>query len=341
MDVQIVSVDGLSDDPAEQRRFEQWNAVRTESGRSVFGDQHTGWSVDELRERRRGTQYTFTDLAAIARDRVVGMVSLAEPQHDNPELSLLMLAVHPDARRVGVGSRLLAEVEDVIAAHARRTILVETEWAADGCDDGGLHFAAPHGYRNAQTLIRSGMPLPAERARLTAWAQGSGRADAGDFAIEASWDGISEAWLEDRAILQTRMSTDAPLDDVEYAEESWDAERVREEVGWALKAGRRLVEVVARDRSTNRLVGFTRIEVSTESPEVGYQQDTLVLKEARGHGLGLRMKACAAVEVMDRLPQVRVVRTWNADSNEHMLAVNRQLGYEVEGYQREWQKRLD
>jgi hypothetical protein len=43
---------------------------------------------------------------------------------------------------------------------------------------------------------------------------------------------------------------------------------------------------------------------------------------------------------MDELPQVTSVRTWNAASNTHMLAVNRRLGYTVDGYSREWQKRV-
>lgn len=34
-------------------------------------------------------------------------------------------------------------------------------------------------------------------------------------------------------------------------------------------------------------------------------------------------------------------QTWNATSNRHMLAVNRALGYVVDGHGREWQKRLD
>ncbi len=38
---------------------------------------------------------------------------------------------------------------------------------------------------------------------------------------------------------------------------------------------------------------------------------------------------------MRDLPMVRSVRTWNADDNVHMLAVNRELGFQVEGYSRE------
>ncbi len=63
-----------------------------------------------------------------------------------------------------------------------------------------------------------------------------------------------------------------------------------------------------------------------------------MLREHRGHGLGLRLKAANALAVMRDLPMVPSVRTWNADDNVHMLAVNRELGFQVEGYSREWQK---
>jgi RimJ/RimL family protein N-acetyltransferase len=43
---------------------------------------------------------------------------------------------------------------------------------------------------------------------------------------------------------------------------------------------------------------------------------------------------------MARLPEVDRIRTWNAEDNEPMLAVNRRLGFVADAYQREWQKRV-
>ena len=104
--------------------------------------------------------------------------------------------------------------------------------------------------------------------------------------------------------------------------------------------GRRVVETVARHVPSGRLVGYTQVQVSPETPTLGYQQDTLVVREHRGHRLGLRLKAANTLAVIDGLPGVTAIRTWNADDNTHMLAVNRRLGYEVDAYLREWQKVL-
>lgn len=63
-----------------------------------------------------------------------------------------------------------------------------------------------------------------------------------------------------------------------------------------------------------------------------------MLREHWGHALGLRLEVTNVRLLRKQLPQVTAVRTWNADSNEPMLAVNRRLGYVVDGYGREWQK---
>ncbi|MDE9367221.1 GNAT family N-acetyltransferase [Luteipulveratus sp. YIM 133132] len=330
----------LSDEPDDRQLFDEWLEVRNASQTAIFGVEHSSWSAEEMRGRRRGITHRFTDVAAIEGERVVGMLSLAEPLHDNPELALVMLAVHPDARRRGAGSAMLAEAERAVREHGRRVVQVDTEWRSDQQDDSGEGFAAGHGYSAGQTTIRSRMALPADRHQLQTLATSTDVEDAAAFEIEASWDGVPEAWLDDLAVLEQRMSTDAPQGDLQLEEEEWDAERVRADLQWALDAGRRLVVVVARDLSVDRLVGFTQAQVSAESPTLAYQQDTLVLREARGNRLGLRLKARAALELMDELPDVRGVRTWNADDNTHMLAVNAELGYVPEGHLRVWEKRL-
>ena len=338
--VDVIAVDPLSEDPEQQRLFEAWMSVETRSQQAVFGADHSAWSADEVRGRRRGATYRFTDRAAVVDGVVVGMLSVAEPLHDNLELAMVKLSVLPDARRRGVGRVLLDLAERTAREHGRTVVHASTEGAAAGVDGPGDAFAASQGYDAAQTMLRSVMPLPADRHRLESCADGDGVEDAAAFAIEASWNGVPDAWLDDLAVLEQRMSTDAPMGDLALEEEDWDAERVRSELQWALDAGRRLVVVVARDLSVDRLVGFTQVQVSQDSPQVAFQQDTLVLTEARGNGLGLRMKARAALELMDELPGVTGVRTWNADDNAHMLAVNADLGYEPGGYLREWQKRL-
>lgn len=336
--VTLEPLDGL--DPRQRPRLEQWAAVSEASDRAALGDSHTAWTVEDLLGLWRATDRQREAVVALEADgAAVGAAQVVMPLHDNHRLATVHVSVLPDRRRRGTGSGLLEWAEGVAARHGRTVLLAETEWAAGGEDCSGTGFARPHGFLPAQTVLRSTLELPrdrAGRARLTAAAAGNG--SGGDYALETSLDGIPDSWLHDRAVLQQRMSTDAPLGEVQLDEEHWTATRLREELRRTVESGRSVIETVAREVRTGRLVGFTQVQVAAATPRVAYQQDTLVLREHRGRALGLRLKATNTLRLLERHPDVRVVRTWNAEDNAHMLAVNRALGYVGDAWLREWQK---
>ena len=89
--------------------------------------------------------------------------------------------------------------------------------------------------------------------------------------------------------------------------------------------------------ATGQVVAMTDIGVSRHRPEVGYQWDTIVLTEHRGHGLGLGLKARNHDLLVESSPETRWVNTWNAEVNRHMIAINEQLGFQPVEYWTEWQ----
>jgi hypothetical protein len=60
---------------------------------------------------------------------------------------------------------------------------------------------------------------------------------------------------------------------------------------------------------------------------VAHQHDTAVVRDHRGHRLGLLLKSGMNLWLADVEPQLSTVDTWNAESNDHMVAVNERLGY--------------
>jgi hypothetical protein len=217
----------------------------------------------------------------------------------------------------------------------RSVFMAETQWAANQRDESGESFAATKGYAAAQTMVRSTLSLPGDDAVLEQWRAGDG---ADGYVLRTCWDGIPQEWLAGRAELSRRMSTDAPLGDLRLEEERWDEQRVREEYERIAAMGRRFVETFAVEQRSRRLVGHTQVQVSKEAARVAYQQDTLVLREHRGHRLGLRLKAANTLALTQVSPRTHVVRTWNAEENRPMLAVNELIGYVRDGFLREWQK---
>lgn len=328
----LVTVDGASDDPAERARFDAWARVFATVQRADVGDSDA-WSAEELRTALENPINRYVFLAALGpRDEVVGAAELIMSLRDNTHLVIFNLGVHPEHRRRGVGSLLVQEVERLAREHGRRTVITETIWSADpAATDVSGAFALAHGYADVQTMRRSDLPVAAGPARVQT---------PPGYAIETHVGTPPPADAEDRAWLLRRMSTDAPLGGLDMEEQDWDAERIHALDARTEKMGRGRVSSFARHLASGRLVGFTEVQIPQQEPELAYQGDTLVLREHRGHRLGLALKAANLAKVRDAYPVVARVRTWNALENTHMLAVNDALGYRASGYEREWQKRL-
>jgi GNAT superfamily N-acetyltransferase len=333
----MVTITQVEDpDDAQRQLFDGWAEVFAADGRQVFGPDHSAHSADELREMTRSTSQHRVAWAGVdGSGSVVGAAGLVMPRHDNLNQAGVLVTVHPDHRRRGIGSALLEHVEAAAAEHGRTVLLAETQWRVGARDESGEEFAAPHGYAGAQTVLRSSLSLPADRARLEAAVQVD---DADGYVVRTCWDGIPEAWLPGRAELSRRMSTDIPMGDLVLEEEVWDEERVRTDYQRIAAIGRRVVDTYAVHEATGELVGYTQVQVPQAQPQVGFQQDTLVMREHRGHRLGLRMKAAGTLALMQESPETTSVRTWNADDNAPMLTVNHALGFVHDGMMREWQK---
>jgi hypothetical protein len=71
--------------------------------------------------------------------------------------------------------------------------------------------------------------------------------------------------------------------------------------------------------------------VDPEAPSWGFQELTAVTRPHRGHRLGLLVKTAMLELLAQAEPQLEFIMTGNAAANDHMIAVNEQLGYEVAG----------
>jgi hypothetical protein len=145
---------------------------------------------------------------------------------------------------------------------------------------------------------------------------------------------VPEELLEELAVVSDSIN-DAPLDDLDLEADNFDPARVRDYEESCRLRNRTLYRVVARHRRSGRLVAHTTLVVEREQPSTAFQHDTAVLPEHRGHRLGLLLKAEMNLWLSEAEPRLERVLTWNAESNDHMIAVNEALAYRWMG--REWQ----
>ncbi len=67
------------------------------------------------------------------------------------------------------------------------------------------------------------------------------------------------------------------------------------------------------------------------------QLDTSVVGAHRGHRLGLLLKADMLRWLAETEPALEAIDTFNAESNDHMVAVNERLGYRLMGRELQYQ----
>ncbi|WP_404384695.1 GNAT family N-acetyltransferase [Knoellia locipacati] len=345
MSWRIVPVTMLDPDPSAAGLARTWHQVFIDSAVAAMGDDHDVWSMDSRRAHEQYTSWSHRYFGALdGNGELVAAGELVLSLRDNPQLAFVDVAVHPDRRREGGGTALLDHLEREARRQDRDTLHAETTVPAGGTD-GGDAFLRRHGFALGQTMQRNDLDLGVDAAEATSEGD-PGRVihptadETPGYVIETSCDDTLGAWLDDRAVLQQRMSTDSPVGDLDLREEAWDAERLREQRLSTRRSNRRAIESVARHVESGRLVAFTQLQIPTADPVLAYQQDTLVLREHRGHGLGAAVKAANMRALRAEFPQTRTVRTWNAEENGPMIRVNEALGYRTTALQREWQRRL-
>ncbi|WP_214108945.1 GNAT family N-acetyltransferase [Acrocarpospora catenulata] len=250
------------------------------------------------------------------------------PKTDNTHLAhLRFFAVHPARLRRGVGSALLEHALVRAEANGRRLLLAEA--LAEGP---GAAFARAHGFQPTGTQARR--VLDVTKADLRPEPYGSA------YELDR-WRGPApEEYVDDIARLNEAMN-DAPTDEMDIEGQRWDRDRVRAlEANWR-EAGQATYTTVARHRETGRLAGFTQL--NTEGGRIspwGRQTDTAVLREHRGHRLGLAVKVANTAWFIESEPQVRTIATWNAVTNSRMIAINERMGFRLLDIWHEWERKL-
>lgn len=291
-------------------------------------------------------------------ESVLAVAWLGFPTSDNTHCAHVEVAVHPNHRRRGYATALWDHVAPRITERGRTAVMASTVQSGEPPEDSPYALQAPTGsgrvdlrapgvvltrklgFDLAQVERHSMQEVPREPEELERF-----RAEAAERATDAydlvQWQGaVPEEWIEEMVKLQVAMSIDIPTGELDYQEEQWDAERVRYQDEISAKAGFRGYTTAARHVETGELAGYTQIEVEGHNPEVGFQENTLVLNAHRGHRLGMLVKAANLQWLAQAEPQLRRVHTWNAEENDYMLNINVALGYRVASAWGEWQLTL-
>ncbi|WP_400999156.1 GNAT family N-acetyltransferase [Agromyces sp. GXQ0307] len=297
-------------------------------------------------------------LGAFDGDDLIGIAELEWERDDDDARTayLAMLGVVPDRRREGIGSSLLRHAERVATGAGRPTVVLSADHgagravgaggAADAvlrapqgdatipADDPAARFAAAHGYALGQLDRISVLDIAGRGNEFGSRLSRLG--PAAPYRVRTWTDRAPDELLDSLAVAHERMSVDAPSGAIAYELEHWDADRVRDEEARALAKGRTTLTAAAV-APDGTVAGFTVLSLLADSPAVE-QWDTIVLGSHRGHRLGMRLKLENLVLLETADGARERIYTWNADENEHMLAINIDLGFRPFALESVWQR---
>lgn len=263
--------------------------------------------------------------AAVEDGRTVGTLMVDLPDRENRHLAEVDVSVVPDRRGRGLGARLAGLALEAMAEEGRTTATGEVYVPGGHTPDDwpGARFARAHGFATVHEEDYLVLDLPVQPERMAA----PPGASAGHRLH--TWTGpCPEEHLEAYARMRTVMERDVPTGDLDTEPEVWDPERLRAEDARRVDQGYTAVVSVART-AAGEWAGYSLLLVPAEGGGEVYQDDTLVMRAHRGHGLGIALKR-RNLEVLAReFPDAKVVRTWVDPDNAPMRAVNDRLGFRV------------
>ncbi len=264
-----------------------------------------------------------------------GVLDLELPLLDNTGKAQLGLAVAPGYRRRGLGRELYAFAIEAARRHGRIRLTADTVAALPGGvprDPAGPAFARAMGAEAALAEVRRRLDLSTVDLGALAAPEAPG------YSVVFWRDVAPEEYFADLAWLDRQLMTDAPHGKLVWEVPAADAERIRDDQEVRQARGSRCYHAAIRHDPTGALVAWTTLAFDPTVSDQAWQFVTVVDPAHRGRRLGLWVKLANLRRTARAEPALRVIDTWNAAANRHMIAINEALGFRAVDAWDHWQQ---
>ena len=309
-------------DPADLALFDEWyDALRAGvvAGREaalVVEREALGFSL-----RNPGPLKRRLAVGAFEDDRVLGTMLFEYRLTDNLDTVEVEIDVPPQHRRRGIGTALW-QWAVTRAAQLGRTI-VQTEIGVPSEPWPGAEFAARLGFSVEHVEDHLVVPLPYDDVLLDDLRRTAGVLDGYRL---TSWAGVCPPELQQAyADLHTAMDHDVPTGGMTREVVPWTVEKLQTS---EQRIDRSYLALVTMAHTlSGEPAGYTLMYLPRGDASHAQQDDTLVLREHRGHNLGTHLKLANLDQLAKHRTTQRFLHTWTALSNGPMQKVNARFGF--------------
>lgn len=256
---------------------------------------------------------------------VAGWYRAEFPDLENVDRAFLRLVINPARRRRGIGTALLRHAAERAAAGSRAVVSDEIiEGSA------GEAFALRTGAALGIVEVRRVQDLAKIPVGTVVRLRQEAEVAAAGYSL-VRWIGVTpDEWVDQVAQVNAALN-DSPRD-ATVEPTAWTPERIRDRMNARIATSPVVWYTLAATRDdTGEMAALTSVGVDPDVPDWGHQMITAVTRPHRGHRLGLLLKTAMLDWLAQAEPRLERIDTWNAGSNQHMIAINEALGYRVTG----------
>lgn len=258
------------------------------------------------------------------------------PTQDNLEKVYADIDVAPGRRRRGIGTELVRHATARCRQLGRQTFFTETLVPGHWDEQHGYPtFARAMGFAPAWHELTRHLRLPVPGDRLAELWRTTLPAHGDDYRIETFVGRVPADLLPGLAGLMSLLAVDAPSGAVEFDAEAVTPERLERLYDREAKQQRIRLSALAIHKITGAVAAQTDL-VFDETMDPVVQEGTYVHRDHRGHRLGLAVKVANLQRLQRDYPGRPFVRTMNAETNDHMVSINLELGFELVETMTEW-----
>ena len=340
-----------ADSTVAGKRFRQMANLVQRVHASVYGKFSPALDYEQALIVRRGTSAESVTTFVAGNEHVDGVADIFLPMSESTDTADTMLFVDPgltDDRRRAIFDALVEECIRYVREIGRSTVLGGGVASASGpiTATTGYGGASSEDPESAAWLKRGASLSQVYRSSQLTLAKLHDLDERLDHAARRApdyraitWSGETPAkWRHDMCRLHEVMSTDSPLGDLELEPQRWSDARLAEFERHKIGNGRLLLTAAIEHAATGALVGYTQMLIADDP--LARQHNLIVMREHRGHGLGLLIKLTGIDLLQKAVPHARAISTMNAEENRHMLRVNEETGFEAVTYLAVFQLRL-